>query len=393
MRHKRRIVLGLTILVLFSVLRIAYLSPGNPTSRRQDIQKGYYDYQGLIHFHTRYSGDATGTFEEIANVANRQHVDFMISTDHETLQPLVDHKEGWYKNTLFLVGTEIRVKDGYILSLNNPDDRPLFQEDKEQQLLDWIGRGGILLIAHPSHPIWRWKSAHEEGFTGQEVLDLADQWYTADLTALLTGMAYYPFNSSAALMQIYHYPAETLKEWDLRSSKKSFVGIFAPDFHQSIKITSGFRIPFPGADKILPLGHDHVLLHSPWTGDLNRDKVSLYDAIMHGHLYFSMDILGDATGFFFSARQVDQVAWMGDQLKAGIKTFFSIQIPESAPVKKTRIRVLQDGNPIFVTEENGFHFQSATAGAYRVEVETVMPTFWGAQKKVTWIYSNPIYLR
>ncbi|MBI3593545.1 MAG: PHP domain-containing protein [Nitrospirae bacterium] len=393
MNLKRKIVAGLIVLSVLFVTRVHFLVPDLSLSKPQKVQKGYYDYQGVIHFHTSYSGDATGTFEEIAKVANRQNVDFMISTDHDTLQPLDDQKEGWYQNTLFLTGEELNVKEGYLLALDIQRHINVSGQEIEKVFENGAAQGGIFFLAHPNHPQWQWKSDREEGCSGQEVLDFADQWYTVEPMARLTGLIYYPINPGAGLLQLYHDPVETLKGWDSRISKKNFVGIFAPDFHQSVKILKGFKIPFPAVDKILPLAHDHILLHSPWTGNLKQDKRDLYAAIRHGHLFFSMDILGNATGFLFSARQEDQVVWMGDQLPAGVKTFFSVELPESAASRKTRIRVIHDGKPIFVTEDKAFHFQSASTGAYRIEVETLMPTFWGNEKSVVWIYSNPIYLR
>ncbi|MBI3592066.1 MAG: PHP domain-containing protein, partial [Nitrospirae bacterium] len=359
----------------------------------QPVQNGYYDYQGVIHFHTNYSGDATGTFEEISAVANRQKVDFMISTDHNTLQPLDDQREGWYQNTLFLVGEEISLDEGYLLALDIQHLKRLPDEKTEEIVADILNQGGMLLIAHPNHPKWRWRSENEAGITGEEVLDFADQWYTAGTLALIKGLSFYPFNPSAAFFQLYERPDETLRGWDKRNLKQKTVGIFAPDFHQAVRITREFKIPFPGVESVLPLAHDHILLKNPFSRNLMNDRKSLYDALRKGHLYFAMDLIGNAAGFFFSARQENQTAWMGDQLPSGTQTYFSVRLPPVAAGRTTLIRVLKNGVTLFTSGEREFHFQSSGEGAYRIEVETGIPTFWGSHKNVVWIYSNPIYLR
>ena len=44
----------------------------------------YYDYAGAIHIHTVYS-DGTGTFDDIAAAGTTAGMDFLITSDHNTL--------------------------------------------------------------------------------------------------------------------------------------------------------------------------------------------------------------------------------------------------------------------------------------------------------------------
>jgi hypothetical protein len=393
MNLKYKFLIGSVFLLFLFAARVISLPVENKSVIHRPEQNGYYDYQGVIHFHTNYSGDATGTFEAIAAVANRQQVDFMISTDHNTLQPLYDQREGWYQKTLFLVGEEISLDEGYLLALDIRHLKRSPDEKTEEIVADILNQGGILFIAHPNHPKWRWRSENEAGITGEEVLDFADQWYTAGRVALIKGLSFYPFNPSAAFFQLYERPDETLKGWDRRNLKRKMVGIFAPDFHQAVKISREYKIPFPRVERVLPLAHDHILLKNPFSGNLKNDRKSLYDAIRMGHLYFAMDQIGDSTGFFFSAKQENQTIWMGDQLPSGIQTYFSVTLPPAAAERRTLIHVFKNGEILFTSEEKAFKFHSSGDGAYRIEVESQIPTFFGFNKNVVWIYSNPIYLR
>lgn len=393
MKLSSKFLFAISIFLLIFAARVISLPIGMRTVVHRPAQNGYYDYQGVIHFHTNYSGDATGTFEEIAAAANRQNVDFMISTDHNTLKPFDDRKEGWYQKTLILVGEEISLDEGYLLAFNIQYLKRLPDEKTEEIVDDILNQGGILFIAHPNHPKWKWRSENEKGFTGEEVLDFADQWYTASPFSLIKGLSYYPFNPSAAFFQLYQRPEETLKGWDIRIANRKMVGIFAPDFHQAVRISREIKIPFPPADRVLPIAHDHILLKTPFSGNLIDDRKKIYDAIRMGHLYFAMDMIGDATGFFFSARQENQQAWMGDQLPSGILTYFSVKLPPAADGKETLIRVIKNGETFLTSREKNFQFEAQGDGAYRVEVERPIPTFFGFNKNVVWIYSNPIYLR
>lgn len=388
----RRRVAAAALIFGAMALRATLLPVGHATTVHEPRQQGYFDYRGIIHYHTGYSGDATGTFEDIARVANEQGVDFMISTDHNTLKPLDDGKEHWYGKTLFLVGMEVTRPEGYLLALDvkhfagRDDDAktpPLVRELK--------GQGGMLLVAHPEHPKSHWRGA-DPGVDGMEILDCADQLQQASPATLATAVAYYPFNTAAGWMSLYQQPDDALAAWDEKTLKRSQVGIYAPDFHQAVRIGGGIRIPFPPASAVMPIAHDHALLSTAFSGELAKDKELLYDALRRGHLFFSMDILQDATGFFFSAREGGRTAWMGDRLPGGGPVDFTVTLPPDILLKAPRIHVYRDGREISSSGESRYNFTASDKGAYRVEVEVETPTFWGSGRRMTWIFSNPIYV-
>ncbi len=380
------------ILLISSMLRIATLPIHMNLPRPPNHQDGYYDYEGVIHWHTRYSGDALGTYKAIAELGNRCHLDFLITTEHNNLRALKENKEGWYGRMLTLVGIESTRQEGYLLGLNmrnyvtNDISTDAFLSQVDQQ-------GGFALIAHPKNPRWYWRGKIDERIAGQEIVDLTDQFTAASPTDVLTGILYYPLNTPGAYMQLYQRPTQALKMWDEITSRRSFVGIYAPDVHQSIKIFGRHMFRFPKADDILPIGHNHVILQTPFTGDFAQDKPMLYDAIRKGRLYVAVDSLQDATGFFFRARQGDKTAWMGDQLPAGFKTDFFVTLPQPLALKNIVINVYRNGQKIARSIAPAHVFQATLPGAYRIEVEAGIPTFWGSKKSVVWIYSNPIYLR
>ena len=382
------------IFLFISMVRIATLPVHVKVPRLSNHQHGYYDYEGVIHWHTIYSGDALGSYKALAELGNRCHLDFLISTEHNNLRALIEHQEGWHGRMLALVGIESTREEGYLLGLNLRTDinRDISTYDFLSQM---VRQGGFAIIAHPKNPRprWHWRGKIDQRIDGQEIIDLTDQFTTASPIAVVTGFLYYPLNTPAAYIQLYQRPTEALKMWDEQTSQRHFIGIYAPDLHQSINIWGSYKIRFPRTEDILPIAHNHVILKAPFSGDFLQDKSTLYDAIKKGQLYIAIDSLQDATGFFFEARQGDKTAWMGDQLSAGIKTDFSVTLPAPLGLKNAIINVYHNGQKINSGTGSSYIFQAELPGAYRIEVEVDIPTFWGLNKRVVWIYSNPIYLR
>jgi hypothetical protein len=72
-------------------------------------------YAGDLHVHSRESGDATATFDEIAELARQQGLDFVVITDHNTvshLDFLVD-AQSRHPDVLLVPGTEFTTYDGH----------------------------------------------------------------------------------------------------------------------------------------------------------------------------------------------------------------------------------------------------------------------------------------
>jgi hypothetical protein len=389
---RKKLLIILVLAVLAYIVRVSSIAVAPDQAKAPPHQGDHFDYSGVIHFHTMYTGDAKGTYEEITALANRQHVDFLISTERNNMQALADHKEGWYGNVLTLVGVEMTRPEGYLLGLDLKS-YPITREMPTAQVLDVIrGQGGMVFIAHPENPRWRWKYKEDPDIAGLEILDLTDQLNTASLAGMAAWLVDYPINTPYAYLQMYHYPAETLRRWDDVIRKRGYVGIFAPDFHQRVNLWGDHYLLFPKAEDMLPLAHDHIVTPKPFAHLFAQDKAAIYGAIKAGHVYVAMDSMRDATGFFFSAQQNGKAAWLGDTLKAGQAAYFNVVVPGEDKIPGLKICVYRDGEMIHSFATPAAHFEESIKGAYRVEVDADLPTFWGS-RSVAWIYSNPIYLR
>jgi hypothetical protein len=374
---------------------MAVLEASGGQSRPASLIGGYYDYTGLIHLHTNYSGDARGSYRQIARAANQQNIDFLIATDHNNLNAIKDKREGWYGSTLFLTGVESSRPEGYLLGLDIRNYAVKRGDPTENFLKDTARQGGIALIAHPCHRKWGWRGPLDPRMAGMEIINLTDLFHASTISEKIISLLYYPLNSAAAYLELYERPFGALQMWDEITQGRRFVGIYAPDFHQSVYIGDHVRLHAPSASQVMRFARDHIVSHVAFSGWLETDKEIVYDALRAGHLYVSLDILSNGTGFLFSAKQGSETAWMGDELQGQGETRFTVTVPPASNLRNPMVHAYRNGEEIArgSAPQSTFVFSGSRPGVYRVEVTVEIPTFRGGRREVTWIYSNPIYVR
>ncbi len=393
-----------------SVLLVAFLLGSIPlignarTAPLSSLSRGYvgsgtatahYDYAGLVHVHTTYSDDATGTYEDLARVAGGQGIRFLVVTDHETLAGIADGKQGWRDGVLMLTGVENRRPEGHLLAMDI-ESAPNRREIPTSTYLEAVtAQGGLTILAHPAHRKWAWRGKIDDRIDGMEILDLADQFYAAPLEAKLAAVALLPVNRTAAYLELGTKAEPALRIWDRITQERRFVGLYAADLHQAIELWGEEKMVFPPAEDVMRIARNHIISPTPFTGDAAADTALVYRAFRSGHLYVGLDILGDPTGFMFKAVNREAEVWMGDEMRAGPETKYSVELPQSAQHLGPIIRILRNGVEVAHSApgQRSYLYADARPGVYRVEVTTSIPTAFGADREVTWIYSNPIYAR
>jgi hypothetical protein len=390
---RKGLYLFLAVLLLIVGFRIATYSLPVAVSKTGTTATGLYEYRGLIHLHTTYS-DGAGTVEEIAAAGNLLGLDFLISTDHNTLQPLIDQKERWYDHLLFLSGEEISMEGGYILAIGIP--RAVKGKEREPQtVVDEVRElGGMAFIAHPLHRRFGWKNWGVTGVTGMEIIDADHQWKEANRLLLLWSLMTYPLNPSYALLNLYQRPQDVLERWDELIQRERVVGIFSPDLHDQFRVAKRYYIKFPPRERVMPFASNHVLLREPFNGDLVHDKKILYDALRGGHLFLALDLLGDPRGFLFQgATGSGKPVLMGDGItEAGMVTL-TASLGTNYQPELYRIKLFRNGLLIADSSKTPLTYEAHEQGAYRAEVELLQRSPFFINRIYTWIYSNPIYIR
>jgi hypothetical protein len=332
--------------------------------------------------------------EELATAGNRAGMDFLISTDHNTLQPVIDHREGWYDHLLFLSGEEIGMKGEYALALGI--SKTVKRNEREPQaVVDEVRQeGGMAFISHPLHPQSGWKTWGTTGMTGMEIIDNALLFKRANRLTLLWSLMTYPLNSSYSLLNLYQRPREVLEKWDEQTQTEKVVGIYSADIHGQFRIRKRYPIKFPPPEKVMRIASNHVLLPEPFSGDLDHDKKLLYDAIRGGHLYFATDLLGDPTGFLFQGTaESGKRILMGDEFTEAGPLTLMVSLGTQFHPDSYRILLFKDGVPVAASSTTPLIYAAKEEGVYRVEVELQRRSPFMINKTYTWIYSNPIYYR
>lgn len=322
---------------------------------------------GVIHVHSVYS-DGTGTVEEITRTAQRQGLDFLILTDHNTLEGRRQGKAGRHGTVQVLIDQETSVHGGgHYLVLDASEEIASYRK-ADETIQRAIQVGGLGFIAHPHARGSGWKEPDIPGITGLEIYnareDVEDEflpWLTF-CTVL--------FGSDRSLPQWLDRPARSLALWDRRLNRgERLVGIGATNAHGLRWL--GLRLaPYGPTFKLV---RNHVLID----GDLTESAV--YEALEKGHLFVAHDVIADSTGFqFLAVREGVVVGVMGDQVHGpkGLKLIIYLPSPGE-------ILLLRDGQESARASGQHLELDSLEPGVYRVEAR---------REGRPWIYSNPIYV-
>ena len=362
-------------------------------ARPPTVIGSFHDYNGLVHLHTNYSGDAVGSVESIARAASRDHVDFLISADHNNLRALADGEEGWHGRTLFIPGVESSRPEGYLLVLNTRTYTATRADGTDALLADTARQGGMTVVAHPANAKWNWKGAIDDRMVGMEILNLTDVFQSASAWTKVRAALDYPLNTLSAYLDLYDRPGEALRRWDAVTAKRKFVGLYAPDFHQNVYVGNA-RLHVPPAAEVMQFARNHILAGTAFTGDARHDKSIVYEAIATGRLYVSIDGLGHPEGFLFSGDRGGTSVVMGGSLDGAGRTTFCVDLPPGSARLRPTIHLYRNGVEIARggTPGTSFRHDDDRAGTYRVEVTVPVSTVWRGTREIPWIYSNPIYV-
>ncbi len=341
----------------------------SPADRRETLPAGgYQDFTGVLHIHTRYS-DGAGTFEEIARIANAQGLDYLVVTDHNTLQPLRDGKQGWHGATLVLVGMEISTPGGHYLALNVTEELNRHKHTT-QEIIDEVNRqGGLGFIAHPYFQKRRWTDWSVTGYTGVEAYNVAhDAIDENKMRIALWGLA---APATPFYFSMIDRPYDPLRTWDELIKRHGRVaGIGSSDAHE-VRL---FGVKFAPYEIMFQLSRTHVLVPST---TLTAEGV--YDALQQGHAYFTMELEAEAKGFSFTAeRGRERLGIMGDSMPLEPGMHLTVRLPQAG-----QIALFKDGRQAAAATTQEWDVPVTDSGVYRVEV---------TRHGRPWIFSNPIYV-
>lgn len=345
------------------------------------MKKTFYHYSGIIHVHSTFS-DGTLSVPEIASIANELNINFVLITDHNTLQAKREGFEGWYNKILIGIGCELNDEDdlNHYLAFNIEEEIS-GDFDPYEYVSRVKAMGGFGIIAHPDesrdhiakYRAYPWKIWDSELFDGIEIWNQMSEW--------MEGLTH--FNKYWRVLHprrsIIAPKKETLEKWDNINLKRKVVGIGGVDAH-GYKYKIFGIIPFTIFRYKISFKtiRTHLLLEEPLSNatDARQDLQKIYAAILKANCYVSHHYFGDASTFRFYASDSQKQVYMGETIAFNELLKFSVFNPQ-------RVTTILIGNGREIDKKEGqeIEFEVPQPGVYRVES-------WVEQRP--WIISNHI---
>ena len=359
---------------------------------------------GIIHVHTSRSDGLSGP-DEIAAAAARAGLKFLVFTDHGDATRRPDPPQ-YRSGVLCLDGVEISTSNGHYVAIDMPAS-PFPLAGEARDVVEDVHRlGGFGIAAHPDSPKlelrWRDRTLPVDGVellnldTGwrlwaQQAGGQADRWYAR--RRLAAALLDYPFRPVAVMTSLIQRTTSGLPEAYTRPHDRRVVAIAGVDAHAKLAPRSAdpgesrFALPLPGYESSFRVMSIHVKPERPFSGDATGDARVLMRAIRSGHLYTAVDGAATPASFEFTASNEHGTVNEGDEL--GVGGAVTLRVRSNAPPQFTTL-VYGDGR-VINTDHHASDVTvqaSAEPSVYWVEiVSTGLPT------QVTWLRSNPIYVR
>lgn len=351
-----------------------------------------YEYSGNLHVHTTYS-DGEADPAEVARIALSSGLDFLIFTDHNLRLGNVD---GYYGDengyVLLLAGEEVHDRTrlpqcNHLLILGADEELTSHAHDLGRLIKAATDSGGLTFIAHPDdravawhkEPEIPWLDRYVEGFTGLEIWNFMSRFKDHIPTP------------QAAIRNVFR-PDEvmigpcprTLALWDqLLSLGRRVVGIGSADAHGSHASFGPLSHTIFPYDFLFHCVNTHILTRFPLSGNAQRDKQLLLEALRQGRAFIGYDVPGATRGFRYSAQGQNAAVVMGEHIRLGSGVTLQVLLPARAHIK-----IICHGE-VVAEERNLEHLTHVVRepGAYRAEV---WQRYHGVER--AWILSNPIYV-
>ncbi len=341
------------------------------------VGKWYY-YAGAIHVHTTES-DGTRSLEEVVELGRQVGLDFIMFADHMTLSNRDNGKEGFYGDTLAVVGYEHNDLDDkhHYLIFGSPR---VYSQDLTPR--DYVATGAadgaVGIMAHPDeirsklveYPPYPWQDWEVEGYTGIELWNQMSEWMEKLTRFNKLLMSFSPRKSMVG-------PTDRiLKKWDELNMVRKTAGIASVDAHAFPVKVGPFTVEiFPYKVHFRTL-RTYVIMDRPMAKDLAVAREQLFEAIRQCQLFFANVRWGDAAGFEFYVTDGSVKATCGGEVRWTEDTYLHVKLPARATV-----RLIHNGQKVLETFTDRLEYKAPQEGIYRVEA-------WKGKRG--WIFSNHV---
>ncbi len=389
----------LTLILIYTTLGfISYQTTFPLVIPSPSLDNGkFYDYAGITHAQTSRS-IGSGSVAELARAASVTGCQFVIVTDLNFFDSQGDI-EGYKNDVLMIAGGKFSFLGGHLLTYGFSSQWPFNGAGQAQiyfnELLQNPPRiGNMLVAANPYLPRHTWENLSLPGLTGMEILNLDSLWQsklTLKKFSVAWSLLMLPFNPDLSYLRLFSEPNHEIRAWDENLQHRQFYGWAGSGATAKMIPFPDSEIKFPSYRRSFKLIKNHVLLKSELTGVFQNDKEKILVGLSLGHFYFSVDILGDPAGFYFTATKHGKEFMLGDQIESKddvVKLVADLGHEVEIPHE---IILIKDGKVISATHGQVLKTDVAEKGSYRVVVK-ISPTLPLPDGRTTfsWIYSNPI---
>ena len=341
---------------------------------------------GAIHVHSTYS-DGGGTVADIVRAGQRTGLDFVVLTDHDTLQPRFDGHQGYHDGLLLIVGEEVNTSAGHLLAIGvgrDVDQRgPLGLPALVREISE---AGGLSIAAHPTgrRP---WTDWTLEEMDGLELLNADSAWRDDGVLELVRALVFLPFLPDGVFNSLIDRPDEAIRLWTHRALRHPVTVIGSVDAHERIPLWGERHLSFPTYERMFGLIRTYVITDTELTGDADIDEAMLVDAVRRGNCYLVLEGYEPAPAFSFELIRGAQRTPMGSSVGFREGERIHVTAPSSGPV---RIRLYRNELPLIETEGHELFVEVPGPGVYHIEVYQQRGTLLRGERQRLWIISNAI---
>jgi hypothetical protein len=365
--------------------------------------KLFYDYSGAMNIHT-INSTGSGNLEKIVAAAKNSGLHFIAITDLNDYSPSL-HQESLYDGVLVFMGGSYGYLDSRIINFDIRTTQHLQGPGRSQMvfadLLTKENRNkpeGLFILSQPLRSGSKIETPQALGLDGIEVLNLKriwqQSWQNSKLSFLWTALLY-PFNSNLAYIRMLaSFENKEVDLWDKLNQMGTFFGYAGTDADAQMSLSNSVSIEFPSYETLFSIFKNHILITSELTGNYQLDRKKISDALHNGQVYLSLDILQNPVGFeAYLSGPKNFLAPLGSTVAFQPNLDLVINLP-SKPSAPFETIVYRNGEKVLSSNSATTKYTIHGPGVYRstVQIKVPLPLPYGSTW-VTWIYTNPIYIK
>lgn len=362
----------------------------------------YYNYKGVLNVHSQ-SSTGSGSIDDIGQAAQDAELDFVVVTDLNQFD-FPEDRETYYGKSLVMLEGEYTYLDSRLLYMNFEDMEGLqglgrsqlvfsdllSSEDKEDS--------GFFVLAHPLKDGYQWSGELPVGLTGIEIYNLRYLWqrtWQEKRSSFLWALLLYPVNTQWSFARLFaSYTHPEIAYWERHGKDRKLFGYAGADAESRARMPGGEYWNIPSYTSMFSVLRNHVLTKSELTGNPKEDRQKLMEALRSGNFYLGFDLIGDTSGF-----EMELMTKQGKSLPMGTsvaadqagQVLVNLRVLPNVPFE---IRILKDGNSVLQSSSQNVVMDVHEPGVYRAVVRVKLDfPFPDQDRWLTWITSNPIYVR